>query len=135
MSGNLLAAEREAVCGWHNCRLPAVLSVSFRPHAVGPAGWAVSVCAEHAVPVPETLADQRWGVGVDALRLQGRSETEWDVIDGRSDRVVGRVIRQNDSNVLTDVDGDIERDAAHGYEQTVTAQHTLSARRISLSVD
>ncbi len=62
---------------------------------------------------------------MDALRLRGRSETEWDIIDGRSDQVVGRVIRENGAYFLTDVEGDVELGAFHRLEQTVTAAHTL----------
>ncbi len=38
-------------------------------------------------PVPGSAAGQGWGVGVNALRLRGRSETEWDIIESRTDRL------------------------------------------------
>lgn len=82
----LTGLEWEIPCAWYDCRSPGTVVVSFRPHAVGPAGWALSVCENHAVAVPDGVAGQGWGVGVDALRLRGRSETEWDIIEGRSDR-------------------------------------------------
>ncbi len=111
----------EVRCAWHGCRLPGMVAVSFRPHAVGPAGWALTVCEHHAVPVPESVAGQGWGVGVNALRLRGRSETQWDVIESRTDRVVGRVILENGASFLTDVDGDTEIGAFYRLEQTVPA--------------
>ncbi len=111
----------EVRCAWHDCPLPGVVAVSFRPHAVGPSGWALTVCEHHAVPVPESAAGQGWGVGVNALRLRGRSETEWDIIESLTDRIVGRVILENGACFLTDVDGDIEVGAFYRLEQTVPA--------------
>ena len=111
----------EVRCAWHDCRLPGVVAVSFRPHAVGPSGWALTVCEHHAVPVPESAAGQGWGVGVNALRLRGRSETEWDIIESLTDRIVGRVILENGAFFLTDVDGETEVGAFYRLEQTVPA--------------
>lgn len=117
--------EREIPCAWYDCRSPGTVVVSFRPHAVGPAGWAVTVCEHHAAAVPDGVAGQEWGVGVDALRLRGRSETEWDIIEGRSDRLVGRVVRENGAYFLTDVEGDTAVGAFHRLEQTVAAAHAV----------
>ncbi|MDT0235393.1 hypothetical protein [Curtobacterium sp. BRB10] len=111
----------EVRCAWHDCPLSGTVVVSFRPHAVGPAGWALTVCEHHAVPVPNRAAGQGWGVGVNALRLRGRSETEWDIIEGSSDRVVGRVVLENGAFFLTDVDGETEVGAFYRLEQTVPA--------------
>ncbi|WP_159573740.1 hypothetical protein [Curtobacterium sp. 18060] len=58
---------------------------------------------------------------MNALRLRGRSETQWDVIESRTDRVVGRVILENGASFLTDVDGDTEIGAFYRLEQTVPA--------------
>lgn len=103
----------EVRCAWHDCQLPGTVVVSFRPHAVGPAGWAVTVCKHHAVPVPDRVSGQGWGVGVNALRLRGRSVTEWDIIDARSDQGVGRVVLEDGAFFLTDVDGDAGAGASH----------------------
>lgn len=62
---------------------------------------------------------------MDALRLRGRSETEWDVIDGRSDQVVGRVIQENGAFFLIDIEADVELGAFYRLEQAVTAANTL----------
>lgn len=85
------------------------------------------MCEHPAVPVHEGVAGQGWGVGVDALRLRlrGRSETEWDIIEGRSDRLVGRVMRENGAYFLTDVGRDTEVGAFYRLEQTVAAAHTV----------
>lgn len=87
----------------------------------GTFGWALTVCEHHAVPVPESAAGQGRGVGVNALRLRGRSETEWDIIEGRADRTVGRVILENGAFFLTDVDGETEVGAFSRLKQTVPA--------------
>lgn len=65
---------------------------------------------------------------MDALRLRSRSDTEWDIVEGRSDRLVGRVIRENGAYFLTDVEGDVELGAFYRLEQTVPAAHTVFAR-------
>lgn len=119
------AVTRELVCAWYDCRSPGTVVVSFRPHAVGPAGWALTVGEHHAVAVRHGAAGQGWGVGVDALRLRGRPETEWDIIEGRSDRLVGRVVRENGAYFLTDVEGDTEVGALHRLEQTFAAAHAV----------
>ncbi|TCL87849.1 hypothetical protein EDF31_102558 [Curtobacterium sp. PhB142] len=117
----LTAVAWEVQCARYECRLPGVVAVSFRPHAVGPAGWALTVCEHHAVPVPERAAGQGWGVGVNALRLRSRSETEWDIIEGQTDRLVGRVMLESGAFFLTDVDGAAEVGAFYRLEQTVPA--------------
>ncbi|WP_263090297.1 hypothetical protein [Curtobacterium sp. RIT-PI-V] len=117
----LTAVAWEVQCARYECRLPGVVAVSFRPHAVGPSGWALTVCAHHAVPVPESAAGQGWGVGGNALRLRGRSETEWDIIESLTDRIVGRVLLENGAFFLTDVDGETEVGAFYRLEQTVPA--------------
>ncbi|QSB24677.1 hypothetical protein [Curtobacterium sp. 24E2] len=58
---------------------------------------------------------------MNALRLRGRSETEWNVIESLTDRIVGRVVLENGACFLTDVDGDIEVGAFCRLEQTVPA--------------
>lgn len=117
----------EVRCAWRDCRMSGTVVVSFRPHAVGPAGWALTVCEHHVVPVPEAAAGLGWGVGVNALRLRGRSETEWDIIEGRSDQVVGRVVLENGAFFLTDVDGETEVGAFYRLEQTVPAAEAVLA--------
>ncbi|MDT0235244.1 hypothetical protein [Curtobacterium sp. BRB10] len=60
-----------------------------------------------------------------ALRLAGKSDTEWDIIEGRSDRVVGRVVWENGAFFLTDVDGGTELGAFYRLEHTVSAAEAL----------
>ncbi|QZQ55565.1 hypothetical protein KZI27_01465 [Curtobacterium sp. TC1] len=58
---------------------------------------------------------------MNALRLRGRSETEWDIIESLTDRIVGRVILENGAFFLTDVGGETEVGAFYRLEQTVPA--------------
>lgn len=50
---------------------------------------------------------------------------EWDIIEGRSDRVVGRVIRENGAYFLAEVEGETEVGAFCLLEQTVASAHTV----------